>query len=314
MVYIEHLKRKGNTYYYVSKNFRIGPRKWKKIREYAGEKPPSKERIKKLVVEIEKRAKKEGLIKKVKKRTLLTDEEAEQLQDLRDIFIQWYGKIDEISKNKYDEDFLVRFTYNSNAIEGNRLSLRETSMALTEDIIPAGVTSNDYNEAMNSKDCLEFIKTYNGELNQKFLLKVHKLLAKNTKCRIAGKYRDDNVRISGSEWVPPPVTKLKKEMNAFFQWYYHTRRKLHPVELAAVSHNKLVRIHPFTDGNGRTARTIMNYLLSKNRFPMLYIEMKDKINYYKAIEDGDRGNDAVFVHYITKVLIKQHTFKSRQTS
>lgn len=308
MVYVERLKRKDKTYYYVSKNFRVGPRKWRKIREYAGEKPPSKEKIKKLVVEIEKQAKREGLVKKIKKHMLLTDEEAEQLQDLRDVFIKWYKKIDEISKNKYEDDFLVRFTYNSNAIEGNRLSLRETSMALTEDIIPAGVSPNDYNETMNSKDCFEFIKTYRGELNQKFLLKVHRLLTKNTKCRIAGKYRDDNVHISGSEWIPPSVEKLKKEMKTFFQWYYHARRKLHPVELAAMSHNKLVRIHPFTDGNGRTARTIMNWLLSKNRFPMLYIEMKDKINYYKAIEDGDRGNDAVFGHYITKALIKQHTF------
>lgn len=309
MVYIERLERNGKTYYYVSKNFRVGPRKWRKIREYAGEKPPSKEKIKKLVVEIEKQARKEGLVKMIKKHVFLTNEEAEQLQDLRNIFIKWYGKIDEFSKNKYEDDFLVRFTYNSNAIEGNRLSLRETSMVLTENIIPAGASPNDYNEAINSKDCVEFIKTYKNELNQKFLLKVHRLLTKNTKCRIAGDYRDSNVRISGSEWIPPSAEKLKKEMKAFFQWYYHARKRLHPVELAAVSHNKLVRIHPFTDGNGRTARTIMNWLLSKNRFPMLYIETKDKINYYNAIEEGDKGNDAVFVHYIIKVLINQHTFK-----
>ncbi len=309
MVYLEKIKRRDRTYYYVTKNFRVSDKKWKKIRMYIGDKPPSKEETKNAIEEIEKEALKKGLTKPASKFTYLSDEETEKLQDLKEVFNRWYGKLDAVEKKKYEDDFVVRFTYNSNAIEGNRLSLRETSMILTENIIPAGATPNDYNEAINSKDCYEFMKGYNGEFNQKFLLRIHELLTKNTNCKIVGSYRDYEVRISGSEWVPTAHEKVKKEMKKVFQWYYSVRKKLHPVELGSILHNKLVRIHPFADGNGRTSRVIMNWILMKNKFPMFYIELGDKIKYYDAVEEGDKGNDEAIVHYTVKVLMEQHTFK-----
>ncbi len=311
MVYLEKIKRGGKVYYYVTKNFRVSNKKWKKIRKYVGVKPPSKEQTKKAAEEIEKKALKNGLMKPVSKHTYLDDEEAEKLQDLKEVFKEWYGKLSAVERKKYEEDFVVRFTYNSNAIEGNRLSLRETSMILTENIIPTGVTPNDYNEAINSKDCYEFMKVYKGEFNQNFLLKIHELLTKNTDCRIVGGFRDNEVRISGSKWIPPSHKKVKEEMRKVFQWYYSARKKLHPVELGAILHNKLVRIHPFADGNGRASRVVMNWILLKNKIPMFCIELRDKIKYYDAVEEGDRGNDEAIVHYIVKMLMEQHTFKSR---
>ncbi|MBN1786211.1 MAG: Fic family protein [Candidatus Methanofastidiosa archaeon] len=310
MVYLEKIERGDKTYYYVTKNFRISNKKWKKIRKYAGDEPPSKEQTKKAVEEIEKEALKKGLVKPASRYAYLSDEEAEKLQDLKEVFKKWYGKLDPVEKKKYEEDFIVRFTYNSNAIEGNRLSLRETSMILIENIIPAGATPNDYNEAINSKDCYEFTKGYAGEFNQKFLLKIHKLLTQNTNCKIVGGYRGHEVRISGSEWIPPTYERVKEEMRKIFQWYYSAREKLHPVELGAILHNKIVRVHPFADGNGRTSRVVMNWILMKSNFPMSYIELRDKIKYYDAVEEGDKGNDEAIVHYIAKLLMEQHTFKS----
>lgn len=312
MVYLEKIERKGKTYYYITKNFRVGDKKWKKLRRYAGNKPPSKEQTKKAIEEIESEALKNGLIKPVSRYKYLSDEEAEKLQDLKEVFDKWYGKLSAVERKKYEEDFIVRFTYNSNAIEGNRLSLRETSMILTENIIPAGATPNDYNEAINSKDCYEFMKGYKGEFNQKFLLKIHELLTKNTNCKIIGRYRDYEVRISGSDWVPPSHEKVREAMKKVFQWYYSVKKRLHPVELGTILHNKLVRIHPFADGNGRTSRVVMNWILMRKKFPMFYVELKDKIRYYEAIEEGDKGNDEAIVHYIAKVLMEQHTFKSQK--
>ncbi|MHA1916955.1 MAG: Fic family protein [Candidatus Ranarchaeia archaeon] len=312
MVYLEKIKRGDKIYYYLTKNFRVSNKKWKKIRKYVGNNPPSKEQTKKAVEEIEKEALKKGLMKPTSKYTYLNDEEAEKLQDLKEVYNKWYGKLDAVEKKKHEEDFLVKFTYNSNAIEGNRLSLRETSMILTETIIPTGVTPNDYNEAINSKNCYDFMKTYNGEFNQKFLLKIHELLTKNTNCKIVGGYRDHEVKIFGSEWIPPIPEMIKTEMRKIFQWYYSTRKKLYPVELGAILHNKLVRIHPFADGNGRTSRVVMNWILMKNKFPMFYIDQRDKIKYYDVIEDGDKGNDEVIVHYIAKLLLEQHTFRPKE--
>jgi Fic family protein len=312
MAYLEKIERNGKTYYYITKNFRISNKKWRKIRKYIGDKPPSKKQTKEATEEIESEALKKGFMKPVSKNKYLTDGETEKLQDLKEVFKKWYGKLSLIGRKKYEEDFVVRFTYNSNAIEGNRLSLRETSMILTEDIIPAGVTPKDYNEAINSKDCYAFIKKYTGEFNQKFLLQIHELITKNTDCEIVGDYRDHDVRISGSEWIPPSYKKVKEEMRKVFQWYYSAKKKLHPVELGAILHNKLVQIHPFSDGNGRISRVVINWILMKNKFPMFYIEVSDKINYYEAVEEGDKGNDEAIVHYIVKVMIKQHTFKSKK--
>ena len=310
MVYLEKIERNGKTYYYITKNFRRSSTTWKKIRKYVGDKPPSKQHLANAIAEIETEALQQGLMKPTSQYKYLSDTKTEQLQDLKEVYTKWYGKLKPDNIKKYEEDFIVRFTYNTNAIEGNRLSLRETSMILTENIIPAGATPNDYNETINSKDCYDFIKNYRGEFNQKFLLRIHEILVKNTSCTIVGNYRDHDVRISGSHWIPPAHKKVKEEMRKIFQWYYTGKKSLHPVELGTILHNKIVRLHPFSDGNGRTARVVMNWILLKYKFPLVYIELRDKLNYYNAIEQGDIGNDAIFVHYITTTLMAQYTFLS----
>ena len=141
----------------------------KKIRRYIGDKPPSKEQKNKAIKEIEAEALQKGIMSPQSEYKYLTNEEAEKLQDTKAVFNKFYGKLDVVGRKKYDDDFIVRFTYNSNAIEGNRLSLRETSMILNEDIIPAGSTPNDFYETINSKDCYEFLKKYSGEFSFIFL-------------------------------------------------------------------------------------------------------------------------------------------------
>ncbi|HCW09048.1 MAG TPA: hypothetical protein DGG95_16955, partial [Cytophagales bacterium] len=153
MVYLETVERKNKKYYYIAKNFRIDIKKWKKIRRYIGDKPPSKEQKEKAIKEIEAEALLKGYTTPTSKYRYLKNEEAKKLQDIKEVCKKFYGKISEIGRKKYDNDFVVRFTYNTNAIEGNRLSLRETSMIITENIIPAGATVNDYNEALNSRIC-----------------------------------------------------------------------------------------------------------------------------------------------------------------
>lgn len=311
MAYIERQQRGGNQYYYVSKNFRIGANTWKKIRRYCGIEKPSQGEFKRILDEIDAEARKKGWLRKKTSHKFLQEGLAETLEDVKQNFNRWYGRLDEVSRKKFDSDFLVRFTYNSNAIEGNRLSLRETSMILNEAVIPSGATTKDFNEAINGRDCLEYIKSYKGNLGKKLILKVHEELVKNTGCRIVGGYRDSHVKISGSEWTPPEPEKVEAEINKVLTWWRNNQNKLHPVELAGVTHNMLVRTHPFTDGNGRTSRVIMNWILMRKKYPMFYIENREKIGYYHTIEDGDRGDDSKFINYLAETIISQHTFKSR---
>lgn len=305
------IKRNEVEYYYATKNFRVGPNKYKKVRKYLGRKKPDEKTLQSAFKALEKMAEERGYVHK-SKFAYLEEPDAEKLEDIQNAFRKWFGKLEPEDRESYHSDFLIRFTYNTNAIEGNRLSLRETAMIFDEGIIPMGASVNDFNEVLNSRDVVKYIMEYKGGLNQRFLLKVHREVTKNTKCRIVGDYRDSEVRISGSEWVPPPAKELRVQMKRYFQWYNNYKKKLHPIELGALAHSKLVQIHPFTDGNGRVARIIMNWILLKKGYPMFYIETRYKIRYYKAIEAADKGDLKAYVKYIVNTIIKQYTFKSKK--
>ena len=311
MAYVERREQNGRRYFYVTKNFRVGVNKWKKIRMYYCGQKPDKDKFKQILDEIDAEAKTKGWLKEKTAFKHLSDHDAKLLEDVKQNFNRWYGKLDEVARKKFDDDFLVRFTYNSNAIEGNRLSLRETSMILSEDIIPAGASTKDFNEAINGKDTLDHIRSYKGNLGKKFILKVHESLTKNTGVRIVGGFRDSQVRISGSEWTPPTPDRVPQEIVRLLTWWRNYEKKLHPAELAGIIHNMLVRLHPFTDGNGRTARVVMNWILMRKGYPMFYIDNKEKIRYYQAIEEGDKGDDGKFIKYLAETIVNQHTFPSK---
>ena len=305
MVAIEKLKKGNKTYFYVSKNFRIGLHKWKKIRRYFGNKEPTKEDIKKLANEIETQALQEELVKEKTTYSYLKDEEAEVLEDIKSEFNKFMKNLPETAREKYVEDFLIRFTYNSNAIEGNRLSLRDTYLILQENIIPQDATTYEYNEVLNTKNCMKFVKEYNGDFNKTFVLKIHTLLTQNTKITLVGRYRDHNVIITGSAHRPPSHSEVSGLMVKLFIWYNNNKKKFHPVELACLVHSEFTRIHPFADGNGRTARIISNFILQKNGYPMFFIDVKDRRKYYEALDKSDGGDEKGFVKFIFDIIINQ---------
>ncbi len=305
MVSVEKIKRAGTTYFYIAKNFRVGLNKWKKIRRYVGKEEPTKIQIAKISEEIENEAREKGLIKHHSRYEYLTDQEAEVIEDIRDQFKQFLLKMPKESASKYIEDFLIRFTYNSNAIEGNRLSLRDTHLILQQNIMPQDATSYEYNEVVNTKKCMEFIRSYNGELNQKFLLKVHKILTENTSVQLVGTYRDHNVIITGSAYTSPNFKEVSRLMKRLLIWYNNSKKRLHPLELACLLHTNLTRIHPFSDGNGRTARIISNFILYKNGYPMFFVDVKDRRKYYQSLDESDKGNERNFVKFVFDNIVEQ---------
>ena len=302
MAYIETIKRNKKEYYYLTKNVRLSLNKWKKIRIFLGDKKPSKEELKKRTKEIEEKAKP---FLKISNYTHLSEQDAETLQDLKESYKVWLKHIPKSVKEKLNEDFVIRFTYHSNAIEGNRLTLRQTALILKDKVIPSGVRAEDYNEAINGKECLHYIKNYKGELNMGFLEKINGILTKNTGVVYVGRIRFFNVKIQGSNHIPPPHTEVKKHMLNFFKWYSANKTKLHPFELAALIHAKLAWIHPFEDGNGRTARTIMNFILMKKGFPMFFIPFEKREQYYLSLDIADKGNYEEYISRILRLIIDQ---------
>ena len=120
-----------------------------------------------------------------------------------------------------------------------------------------------------------------------------------------GRTRFFDVLIEGSTHVPPPHTEVKKHMLNFFKWYSANKNKLHPFELAALIHAKLTWIHPFEDGNGRTARTVMNFILMKKGFPMFFIPFEKREEYYQSLDIADKGDYKEYVSRMLHLIIDQ---------
>ena len=158
------------------------------------------------------------------------------------------------------ENLILEWTYNSNAIEGNTLTLQETKVAL-EGITVGGKTLREHFESISHKEAIYFIEELvqkNVPLSEFDIKSIHSLVLKNIDNDNAGKYRAYNVLISGAMYTPPTALEVPFEMQKFITWYEDDTKDMHPIEKAARGHVDFVGIHPFVDGNGRTSRLLMN--------------------------------------------------------
>ncbi|MCL5101392.1 MAG: Fic family protein [Candidatus Parvarchaeota archaeon] len=298
MPFIEKQKHGKRVYYYAVKNIRVTPTKLKKLRVFIGQKLPLDNELKTYFVKLEKAA----LLERYRSKWL-TRELVEKIDDLS-ASITVFRKT---PSNALPKDFLVRYTYNTNAIEGNQLTLRQTALVLSDKVAPEGARTDDVIEALNALDAWNLITSYQGRLNKSFVCKVQKEVTKNTSCKIQGDYREGEVRIAGSEHIPPRADEVPRLLEILFNQFYNLRKILHPVELAAFLHDRLVNIHPFTDGNGRTARLLVNWVLIRNRLPPVIIEAVIKEQYYNVIEKADRGDHKPFSVFLADQLLAQYT-------
>ena len=187
--------------------------------------------------------------------------------------------------------FKIELTYTSNAIEGNTLTRQETALVVEKGLTVGGKTLREHLEATNHVTALEWV--YNAvqkktdTITEKDLLYIHELILKGIDDNNAGHYRSVPVRIAGSTVVLPNPIKVPDLMAELIKWIQST--KLHPVELAAEAHYKLVTIHPFVDGNGRTARLLMNLILMMNSYPPAIIRTTDRLAYINSLEKAQLG-------------------------
>lgn len=296
MPFIEKQRHGDHTYFYLVKSVRVSPTKVRKVRVFLGRGLPSEELMRKKLLQLERR------LPPPYSASWLEQDTVERLEDLRAAIAVFRT----IPGDVLPKDFLVRFAYNTNAIEGNPLTLRQTALLLIDGVAPAGTKAEHVIEALNSRDAWEYVQSYRGSINKHYVNRVQYLVTKNTSCRIQGAYRDSEVRIAGSVWRPPSPIRLPLIMDALFARFSASRRSRHPVELATVLHNGLVRAHPFTNGNGRAARLLMNWVLVRGKFPPVIIEARNKEAYYSAIEKGDAGDDGSFAKFLSHHLLDQY--------
>jgi len=208
---------------------------------------------------------------------------------------------------KLQEQFKIEMTYNSNGIEGNSLTLKETFLVINEGITIKGKPLKDHLEAKNHYEALEFLsglveKNRKQTLSERLIRGLHQLVVQETEKEWAGKYRNSDVIIGGAEHKPPAASDVPYEMEKLIKWWKQNQRKLSIVELAALIHHRLVYIHPFFDGNGRVARLVMNLLLLQAGYPLVIVLKNDRKKYYRVLTQADKGNFVPFVRFIAQTI------------
>ena len=188
---------------------------------------------------------------------------------------------------------------------GVNVTLRQTSLILKEGIIPKNFKNiQSIKEVENHEKGFIAITKYKGKLDIRFLKNLHKILFLGIDDSIAGKLRNEikrNVGIAGTPYVPQKWQMLKKELGNFFKWYKSENRKLHPLELAALIHLRLISIQLFVDGNSRLARLLMNWVLWKKQYPMIDIPIEDLEAYYNVLDKYQiEKQEKPFIDYIKK--------------
>jgi len=208
---------------------------------------------------------------------------------------------------KLKEQFEVEMTYNSNAIEGNSLTLKETYLVINEGLTIKGKPLKDHLEAKSHKEALDYLyslveKGKNNTVSERFIRSLNQILMQDIDREWAGKYRNSGVIIGGADHKPPEALEIPRLMQNLIAWVGDNNKKIHPVELASILHHKLVFIHPFFDGNGRTSRLTMNIILMHSGFPLVVILKNDRKRYYSTLSQADKGDYIPFVNFIARAV------------
>lgn len=204
------------------------------------------------------------------------------------------------------ESINLEWTYNSNGIEGNTLTLRETQVVL-EGITVGGKSIKEHLEAINHEKAILYLDDLvkdNEPISEWNIKNIHQLILKDIDNENAGRYRKENVTIKGAVHIPPDYLKVPELMEKLILTY-NTWNEYHPIIQAVLLHGELVKIHPFADGNGRTSRLLMNLVLMNSGYNPVIIKKEDRLKYYEALDKAHMTNDYTdFIKLVTKLEIE----------
>jgi len=227
--------------------------------------------------------------------------------------IKDYPKQPKIAEERNLEAFITEYTYNSNAIEGSTLTLSDTHIVIVEGLTIDKKPVSDHLDAINHKEAILYIlelSKYNNMISEIDIKNIHSLVMANNS-KIKGIYRNHDVRISGTEYTPPSFLKVESEMAKLMEDYLSDDR--HPVEKIADLHVLFERVHPFSDGNGRTGRLIMNLELIKAGYQPVDIKFRDRAKYIRSLQDYDNSNNSLmFISMVANYQLEELT-KLRDT-
>ena len=301
MVSVRKIKVKNNEYWILIHSVRKGKKIIQK-KKYIGKSLPPKKRLEYLKKEFLKELSGERY-------KFFSKEDIEKIEQKKKDYYDELKKLSALEKDERLQEFIIRFTYDSSKLSGINVTLRQTSLILKEGIIPKNFKNlRTVKELENHEKGIIALTKYKGKMDLKFIKKLHKILFLGVEDSIAGKLRSElkrNVKIAGTSYVPPKWNEVERELRNFFKWYGSENRRLHPLELAALIHLKLISIQLFADGNSRLSRLLMNWILWKKGYPLVDIPIGDIESYYDVLDKYQIEKDEKsFVDYIKGKFLK----------
>lgn len=227
----------------------------------------------------------------------ITDSLKRKIDDMRPLDIN--------TSKSLREKLIVDWTYNSNAIEGSTLTLSETKVVL-EGITIGGKSVVEHLEAINHKEAIIFLEELVKDesiLTEWDIKSIHAIILRQINDDFAGKYRNSNIIISGASHIPPKHEQLNILMEKLVHDFNNSWNKFHPIVQAALLHGEFVKIHPFIDGNGRTARLLLNFVLIKNGYPPVIIKNEDRLVYYDSLDYAHTTSDYTSFIELINILV-----------
>lgn len=275
-------------YFYLEHSFRKGSKVIKK-ELYLGSKIPSN--LKEIKAQFQAK--------------ILQEQFYDKFELIKKNFSTEFQALPPSAKEKDLNYFMIKFTYDTNRIEGSTITLKETAKILEQGITPINKPLHDIKETEAHRKVFFEMINCSKDLSLQLILKWHKLLLNSTQPDIAGRIRTHQVRVAGSKMIFPLPVEIDLLLKEFMTWY-HKNKTRHPVELAALVHLKFVSIHPFTDGNGRISRLLMNFILHRHNYPMLNIKYTKRDSYYNALERSQlKKDDSFFIRHTFGRYLKE---------
>jgi Fic family protein len=232
-------------------------------------------------------------LEKVKELKLKKDEfiSNENLLSVEACKLHWQNEFknqDSLTKDEKIKYFIIDFSFNTTSIEGNTITLKEAQNLLLENLTPKDKPLRDVYDVQNTeKVFLKLINDSNEEISHELICRIHDSLLENIDSRKG--YRTMDVKVLRSNFKASPAPYDKIDMDILLNWYNDNKDRLHPIVLATLFHHKFEKIHPFMDGNGRTGRMLLNFILLKKGYPPCIIRKKNRlISYMPYLNNADK--------------------------
>ncbi|HIH17681.1 MAG TPA: Fic family protein [Nanoarchaeota archaeon] len=302
MVYIYKKKAGERTYYYLRASKRKGDKVIVKDIAYLGstldevknslEKPNKySPQIRKAYRSIHNFLESNKYLEKAKKLKLKMDPllggRLAEIEACKLHYNSEFKRQQSLTKEETLRNFIIEFAYNTTAIEGNTIKLAEARNLLEEGLTPKNKSLREIYDIQNTRKVFLSLLKDKEELSHNFIIGIHKNLMENIDPRVG--YRTSDVRVLKANFKATPFPYVRTDMDLLLRWYDDNKAKFHPLALASIFHHKFEKIHPFMDGNGRTGRMLLNYILLRNDYPPLVIKTRDRRNYLAGLGEADRG-------------------------